>query len=584
MLIAKPAPEDKIRELAVATFRDHPGISLESFLLPRDESCNFQWNIISTNAFAPLLEWYASIVAKSEGLDAENPEPRQHLLEELLRDVLADPDHSVVVGERRVPLTVDYLMERENWISNATQIAIHKVLGPKLGSHFSDIDVVISREDPWLGAGRFVFASSLEGVGIIQKIASLRGGPRQVYRYGPVMTAFFNRTKLYEIVEDTPIERRRRRIAYKVYWTNHYYVVPEVVAANHLFFSYFPVLFAQHSILKRVPGFNLPLADVRFEFPEGDYSGTWEITIDYDITPIDRVRSWFNVGELQGTVATLSAEILELQRDRKALSEEAERLAGRLVKEEKARRVYQVRAAQADAVARFLHQTSNLVLQPLASMMTVFEDLVEIADDCRTEWMTDRSGEELLQELDDSLERVKDVYPSASRVMEGYRELFRAFYEVYVSTAPERDVNQDLRYIEELVRNKYILTHLEVDLELDPDIPSLRLEGGMQSIFLELMHNAAQHGAQKLLVRTAFDREAEEVHLYFYNDGEPIPEEQWVEALGHGIDREDKGSGLMDARYIVETLNGGRLRLESTDREGFNVLFSIHLQCSRMKT
>jgi C4-dicarboxylate-specific signal transduction histidine kinase len=74
---------------------------------------------------------------------------------------------------------------------------------------------------------------------------------------------------------------------------------------------------------------------VRFEFPDGDYSGTWEITIDYDITPIDRVRSWFNVGELQETVATLSAEVLELQRDRKALTEEAERLAGQLIEAEK---------------------------------------------------------------------------------------------------------------------------------------------------------------------------------------------------------------------------------------------------------
>jgi K+-sensing histidine kinase KdpD len=190
---------------------------------------------------------------------------------------------------------------------------------------------------------------------------------------------------------------------------------------------------------------------------------------------------------------------------------------------------------------------------------------------------SDHEGDELLKELDDGLARVKETYPTASRVIDGYRELFHAFYEVYVSTKPERDVNQDLRYIETLVRNKYVLTQVELTLELDPDIPPLRLEGGMQSIFLELMQNAARHGAVRLLVQTACDPETGDVRLQFYNDGDAIPEEDRASLLEHDVSDQGRGFGLADARYIVEALNGGRLRLSPSDREDFAVLFVIEL-------
>jgi hypothetical protein len=264
----------------------------------------------------------------------------------------------------------------------------------------------------------------------------------------------------------------------------------------------------------------------------------------------------------------------QYQRAEKALLD-LQSTHARLVEEEKARRVYQVRAAQADAVARFLHQTSNLVLQPLASTMIVFEDLLDILQDCRAEWGTALSEEALFQELIDGLSSAHQVYPTANHVIEGYRELFHAFYEVYVSAGAERHINQDMRYIETLVRNKYILTETELILELDPGVPVMHLEGGVQSIFLELLHNAARHGARHTLVKTVYDRQERQMHVLFYNDGEPIPAEQREAVLSAEVSREGGGFGLADARYIVETLNGGRLRLTPVDREGYSVLFCI---------
>jgi K+-sensing histidine kinase KdpD len=161
--------------------------------------------------------------------------------------------------------------------------------------------------------------------------------------------------------------------------------------------------------------------------------------------------------------------------------------------------------------------------------------------------------------------------------MDGYRELFHAFNQVYASTQPQRDVNQDLIYIKMLVRDKYILTYVQLELELDPNVAPLRLEGGMQSIFLELMHNAAQYGAGRLLVKTTYDLDERRVRVCFYNDGEPIPEDQWESVLDHHVRSEGRGFGLADARYIVEALNSGTLRLAPSDRDPFSVLFVIDL-------
>lgn len=249
--------------------------------------------------------------------------------------------------------------------------------------------------------------------------------------------------------------------------------------------------------------------------------------------------------------------------------------SAQLIEEEKMRRIYQVRAAQANAVARFLHQTSNLVLQPLASTMIVFEDFIDIIEDIKDELLPEFSEDELYQELDDSLVRVKETYPAASQVIDGYRELFHAFYQVYVSAESLRDINQDLRFIETLVRNKYILTSVELELDLDPSLPKIKLEAGVQSIFLELLQNAAKQGARRLLVRSEVDEKR--VRFKIYNDGPPVSEDARCVLLRQDVTEEGRGFGLADARYVVETLNGGTLRLSSSDRNTYTTMFEVTL-------
>jgi hypothetical protein len=324
---------------------------------------------------------------------------------------------------------------------------------------------------------------------------------------------------------------------------------------------------------KRIPGFNLKSADVCFEFPDGDYSGTWEIMVDYDITPIDRARSWFQVGELQETVSTLSAEVLELQRDRKALSKEAESLASQLVEEEKTRRVYQIRAAQAGTASRFFHQTSNLVLQPLTSTMVVFEDLVEIADDCLGRFARNGKPKSLLSQLAQSVSQVQQVYPSVSGTIEAYRQLFRTFYEVYVTAEPERNLNADLRHIQELVESGHIISDLRFELDLAQDLPAVHVEGGVQSVFLELLSVAAQRDARRVLAKTVVEENQGVVVVQLYHDGKADRDAGSESTPAPGSP--DVGYGLPDVKFVVETLNSGRPAVTPSDVPGYSAQYVI---------
>ena len=331
MLVAKPAPEEKIRELASAMFRDQPESSIDSFLLPREESCNFQWNTVSTRNFALSLEWYLH----ERDLLSKHQRSQEAALSELLEGIVYSPKHSVIVDGEPVPVSVTYLRRTDNWISNYTAVSILQAMSRHLEAEYADLGIALSHHNPWLAVTRFGLERTTEAMGLVQRLQALKDGPQAAYLNIPTAAAFMNRTTLYEVVSDFRLSARRRRIKYLLHHTNYYYLSAEMVGWNAAVYAAIPQLFSQHAILRRIPGFNLGPADVRIEFPEGDYSGTWEIIIDYDITPIDRIRSWFSVGELQETVATLSAEVLELQRDRKALTEEAEQLAGQLIEAEK---------------------------------------------------------------------------------------------------------------------------------------------------------------------------------------------------------------------------------------------------------
>jgi hypothetical protein len=330
MLVAKPAPEEKIRELANVLSRGRSGIAAEGFLLPRSQDCNYQWNVQSTRSFAFVLDWYLH----EEGLLSKDPRLQESALSDLLAGIVDSPDHTVVADGKPMPLSVDYLRQTDNWISNHTAISILQALSRQLGPQYSDPHITSHPPNPWLAATQFALARTTEAIGFVQKLMRLRDGPQAVYLDFPAEAATFSRIAIYEVVSDLRLSARRRRVTILRHSTNYFYTTPEWVGFNAAFYGAVPQLFSRHPILRRIPGFDLDQADVLVEFPDGDYSGTWEITVDYETTPVDHVRSRFNVGELQEEVATLSAEVLELQRDRKALSEEAERLAGRLVEEE----------------------------------------------------------------------------------------------------------------------------------------------------------------------------------------------------------------------------------------------------------
>lgn len=105
MLIAKPAPEAKIRALASELAQKSPGISVDGFLLPRDANCNARWNTVSTRNFALMLTWYLH----QQGLAAADGVAQEAALMQLLDGIVDSQSHLVLMEGHHIPVSLAYL-------------------------------------------------------------------------------------------------------------------------------------------------------------------------------------------------------------------------------------------------------------------------------------------------------------------------------------------------------------------------------------------------------------------------------------------------------------------------------------------
>ena len=139
MLIAKPASEKKIRELANELAESNPNISVDSFMLPRDESCNYQWNTVSTRSFSLLLEWYLCEL----GLLSVDHPLQEEVLSEFLEGIIHSNEHTVIIDGNPKSITLDYLRQDGNWISNFTAVSLLRAVSEKLGPEYADKELAI---------------------------------------------------------------------------------------------------------------------------------------------------------------------------------------------------------------------------------------------------------------------------------------------------------------------------------------------------------------------------------------------------------------------------------------------------------
>jgi signal transduction histidine kinase len=229
-----------------------------------------------------------------------------------------------------------------------------------------------------------------------------------------------------------------------------------------------------------------------------------------------------------------------------------------------------------------MHTDSAILINPVATHFNVTGDVLAAYKDYKASSKEGKGNGQVLEDLLMEIERMERTQEIGRGVIDDYRRNFRALHELRASQNSNRNPNDDLVFLRDLVNSQFAFTNAEMDLDLEKDIPILCLSRRAQSTYLELAINAVRHGkATKLLAKTENIKATEKgfisnmVGIHIYNNGLAIPESKDVFEVNLKTET-SSGFGLKSAKARIE-LNGGILRVEPSDIPGYQVHFAIYL-------
>jgi signal transduction histidine kinase len=143
------------------------------------------------------------------------------------------------------------------------------------------------------------------------------------------------------------------------------------------------------------------------------------------------------------------------------------------------------------------------------------------------------------------------------------------------------DLNQVVQKTVELVGHRVALSHLRLDLALEPGIPLVPCDPAqIEQILLNLVINAAEalKARGRIAIRTHHDAAADQIVLEVEDDGPGIPRTvlRRIFEPFFTTKTEGKGVGLgLSVAYGIAEAHGGRLSVES--EEGKRTVFTLRL-------
>jgi signal transduction histidine kinase len=118
------------------------------------------------------------------------------------------------------------------------------------------------------------------------------------------------------------------------------------------------------------------------------------------------------------------------------------------------------------------------------------------------------------------------------------------------------------------------------EVNVSPDLKVSADAGMLRQVLMNLVKNAIEANAQKLLIDVLEDcLHDKRVSLYIGNDGLPIPAENRQSLFVPFFTTKRTGSGIglsLSRRMVIQ--QGGMLELADTPRQGCHVAFVLSLQ------
>jgi two-component system nitrogen regulation sensor histidine kinase NtrY len=146
---------------------------------------------------------------------------------------------------------------------------------------------------------------------------------------------------------------------------------------------------------------------------------------------------------------------------------------------------------------------------------------------------------------------------------------------------PSRPVEGSLNAVVEAALALYetAYPHVSLDRKLDPDLPSLRLDGPqIKRVIINLVDNAVAALGEKgsIEITTRFDPSLRRAFLAVADTGPGVPpaSRESIFAPNFSTKRKGSGLGLAIARRIVED-HGGEIRVEDNSPQGARFLIEL---------
>lgn len=170
--------------------------------------------------------------------------------------------------------------------------------------------------------------------------------------------------------------------------------------------------------------------------------------------------------------------------------------------------------------------------------------------------------------LEDGIRAIFDTSQHMSQFVTNYRKMSELEKPVLVKV--------NLSMLLEDVARAY--PKLEWKIIVPSDVTVFADEGMLRQVLINLVKNAIEAGARKILIERGDTERADTLSITISNDGLPIPAEDRQSLFVPFFTTKRGGSGIglsLSRRMMVQ--QGGSLELADTPQPGFHVTFLLHV-------
>lgn len=190
----------------------------------------------------------------------------------------------------------------------------------------------------------------------------------------------------------------------------------------------------------------------------------------------------------------------------------------------------------------------------------------------------------MLEDLDQADPRREDVEIIVKETIR-CREIVKRLLDFAKQTQPQKkltNINNSIENIILLIRNQASFRNIQIEKNLDPDIPEIMVDPDqIQQVFINIIINAAEamNKGGKLSIETKLDKNSNYITIIFKDTGPGIPDELKEKIFDPFFTTKESGTGLgLSISHGIIEQHGGTIDLDSKANEGTTFIINLPIK------